>query len=374
MRCSWCVLVAIGVLAPSVGYAEPETLRLRVLSFNTWGLPAPLSNRRAARMSRIGAAIGNLKPDVVLLQEVWLDEDGERLAADLAPFGLTHTRHEAAGFLGSGLLIASRYPIERVSFRPFRLAGRPHHTWHGDFYANKGILAARLKTPIGSVRVADTHLHARYGTDQYEAIQVTQALQAAAHLAPETPPVPMILGGDINSREAGLPFRVLVGAANLTPVPADLRIDWVLFRSGASVSIRPLEVHQVLTKPVDLGDGHVTSLSDHPGVLAILELARQPAGVTPPTWTKVADEARSALGAAIVASWWRTMIFSVLGLALLGLAVVVLRRRSAEDQPRARRKVAAILLVGIGTIFIAIGAIHEPRLRSGLQAGVEALP
>ena len=87
-------------------------MKLRVLTFNTWGVPF-FSRDRAARMRAIGRALAGMDVDVVGLQEVFYEKDRRLIARAAAEGGLLYSHYFQSGLMGSGLLTLSRYPIER---------------------------------------------------------------------------------------------------------------------------------------------------------------------------------------------------------------------------------------------------------------------
>src|SRR5581483_7701286 len=110
------VALAVACVFAHARVARAEALEIRVLTYNAWDLPL-VADDIAARIERIGPAINELEPDVVCFQELWVDADAARVASDLAKVGLTHTRRWPSGAIGSGLMIASRFPIEQDAFR-----------------------------------------------------------------------------------------------------------------------------------------------------------------------------------------------------------------------------------------------------------------
>ncbi len=99
-------------------------MQLRVLSFNTWGVPL-ISRDRAARMRAIGRALMEINADVIGLQEVFYAKDRRLLVEAAQRAGFTHSHYFHSGVMGSGLLTLSRFPIVETSFLRFRLNGRP---------------------------------------------------------------------------------------------------------------------------------------------------------------------------------------------------------------------------------------------------------
>jgi endonuclease/exonuclease/phosphatase family metal-dependent hydrolase len=362
-----------------------KPLELKVVSYNVWGLPLGIAPNRDERIAAIGPALAKLKPDVVALQEVWIPENGATLMRALADAGLPHSVFQSEGLVGSGLLIASRYPLEVEAFDQYRLAGKPHKFWHGDWWARKGLLIVRVTTPQGMVRVANTHIHARYGTDEYWPVQMSQALQAAKALGThgEQPPSqaadparpPVILCGDINSERDGLAFRLLSGRAALHETPGKLRIDWVLARPGGAMGARVVKAKHVLEDPVDLSNGVRARLSDHPCVLATVRLAKGPATPWRPktdvaAWRSAAADSRPVLETALEAarqSQSRSRGWTLL--LLLGVAALfgIARRQRAREKKSCLLPLVTMALLHLAVWALYLGVIYEPTQVAELE-------
>ena len=377
-------------LAPAAAQErEPARAELKLVSLNVWGLP--WTPRLEARIARLGQELARLRPQVVCLQEVWREEDGAALAAALAAAGLPHSRHWADGFLGSGLFVASAFPLRELERRTFALAGKAHKPWHGDWWARKGVVLVSLEGPLGPLLLATTHLHARYGSDEYLPVQVAQALevvQAAGDHGVRPPPPgwepgrpPLLLAGDLNSPRGALPVRLVLAGAALEAPPGDLGVDWVLARDGGAVEARLSSVRPVLDQPLDLGDGQEpVRLSDHPGRLATLVLRRLPRGATVrtadprPAWLAVAAEAGALVErerdlALARASSARKGGF----LLLLGSAALYLLARKRGRKLGCALGLLSLLLLHLATVQVYLGAVHERSQAAGLEAARQGL-
>jgi endonuclease/exonuclease/phosphatase family metal-dependent hydrolase len=135
---------AMPVLANPVGGGE-----IRVLSYNLWGLPAPLGYRVADRMSGIATALENY--DVVLLQEAFHPDTA--LLAQKAGFPHVY-HHKNYGVIqqNSGMMVLSRFPIVKTDFAPFK------GCYGTDCLAEKGIFFTRVTHPqLGPVDLYNTH-------------------------------------------------------------------------------------------------------------------------------------------------------------------------------------------------------------------------
>lgn len=187
-----CVVVIIGLLiwnlrAPAVGepadfaersgQAEPVPIRLRVVTWNVWGLRW-ITPRRAERLNVVAREVADLKPDIVAFQEAFVAVDREKLVSALDGAGLSHARYFPSGLVGSGLLLVSRFPVESEGFIRYASNGYPHMLHHGDWWAGKGLSLSVVRLPDGTrLYLGDTHLHARYGIERYHATQLAQAGQ-----------------------------------------------------------------------------------------------------------------------------------------------------------------------------------------------------
>lgn len=146
-------LFCLSALSP----AQAETVSLKVLSLNVWGLPAPIGKDLEPRMERIAESIQDY--DIVALQETF-DQRTEVLPR---LSGFAYAYHHKNGGLYSqacGLMVLSRYPIVETDFMAFPKAVLP------DSLASKGVLFVRLKHPqLGFVDVYDTHYQSRDEAD-----------------------------------------------------------------------------------------------------------------------------------------------------------------------------------------------------------------
>ena len=161
-------------------------MTLKVLTYNIEGLGFPARSGRAPELRQIGARLDAMRvagtgPDIVMFQEMFSGAAKRAVAATgypaIAP-GPTRstkpfqsTREKLPGkskpkrgevglkFQGSGLAIASRYPIMFTDVRAFgkkSCAGI-------DCLANKGVMLARIYIPglPTPVDIYDTHMNSR---------------------------------------------------------------------------------------------------------------------------------------------------------------------------------------------------------------------
>lgn len=348
--------------------APAAPLRVRVLSFNAYIAPG-ISAELDERLAVVGSKIAALEPDVVALQEVWHVDHAAKIAADLAEAGLVHAYWVARGGappLGSsGLLTASVFPIERIAFVPYAVGGVPPIALHADWMANKGVLMLRVQTPIGPVDIANTHLHSSYVMHDHLAVRTGQAVELVEALAKTWPEddvrPPLIVAGDFNSRPESLPMRLLEARGGLAVAAPGYDIDAVLLRPGAEVRVEAQRSKHVLTEPLARADGDPLALSDHPGVLVELELARGTPEVVAGSSATVTAEAVALLEARIRdgdRARWGLWVLAVLAL----YASVRFRRRARRIwRGRWRWRLLALAML-VGSVWSAyLAASFWPR-------------
>ena len=284
-------------------------MQVKVLSFNTWGVPF-FSRDRGARMRAIGRALMQIDADVVGLQEVFYAKDRRLLVESATQAGLIYSHYFHSGVMGSGLLTLSRFPIAEAGFLRFKLNGRPQDFVRVDYYAGKGVGRVRLMTPGGALDVYNVHLIAPYlelGPDRFIAHRVAQAIEVGRYIAKESEDVPAVLVGDLNCIPDDATYRTLLAAGGLSdaggdadPLVAALEVaerngyatihppdhyDYVLARSGPAHRLTTQCTRFVLGGAPDPNPDGLLGYSDHYGVLAEfqLSLAAQPlrAGRTP---------------------------------------------------------------------------------------------
>ena len=273
-------------------------MQFRAVTLNVWGLPFGLARETPGRMRAIGNHFQALEADLIALQEVWTADSREILLDAAHEAGFPQTWHRPQNFGGSGLFLASRWPLESVIFTPFVAAGLPQRIHHADFWGGKGFVQARVQTPAGPIRCVATHLHASYvepgAADEYVDVRIAQVTQMARAL--DGHEEPLILMGDLNLREDEPEYIVLRGLTGLDDV-ADLtstrsltlpaggpyrdgsesaqRIDYVMLRSGTHQKITADRLRLVFdAPPPEVSDP--SGYSDHVGLLAELTLEANP--------------------------------------------------------------------------------------------------
>jgi endonuclease/exonuclease/phosphatase family metal-dependent hydrolase len=261
--CNAQATMGAAVASPSASQPRPY---LRVVTFNTWMVPF---REREPLAGRIARAVVKLDADVVALQEVWRERDARALASALNRRGYPWVHWRASkGILSrgsAGLMIASRHPMSRAVFTPFRAGRLPLVLWQPDWFSGKGFLSVDVATPSGVVRVVTTHAQADYTSNAYDLVRLSHMLQLGRAVA--STEMPLVVAGDFNVRRGEIGHRALLYAGRLNQLERTYGVDGVYFRGDASRTIREVSSERVL------GRDELGRLSDHHGVLAVLELA-----------------------------------------------------------------------------------------------------
>lgn len=250
-----------------------QELVLKVVTFNIKDMYW-LSEHRPERMRAIGEKLVKLKPDLVGFQEAFIARDRELLLETIAEAGLTHHRYFRSGLVGSGLLIASRFPIAESHFYRYAIGGKPWRVDHGDWWAGKGVALVRVELPEGAgfVDFFNTHAHARYGGDAYNSIRLSQMAELAAYYrAAATGTSPAVCLGDFNcQRNQGQYSMVVEGAGLERAMRIDSRVDHIFVIENPRYTFDTL-ITQAIDGEVDVGDGSAP-LSDHSGYYSAIRV------------------------------------------------------------------------------------------------------
>jgi len=286
---------------------------VKVLTLNCWGIWL-LSSERKERISAIASFIASKDYDIVLLQEVWCDEDFTMIKSMVKHMPYNHFFY--TGAIGSGTCILSKHKISEASFHEYSLNGNPQDILHGDWYAGKGLGVCRMKINNLNVCVFVTHLHAEYLStrEAYLAHRVSQALEAGVWIKLCAAGADLVIvGGDFNSEPGDIPHdalkaivplqdawisakadgngescgalknsytnlhTILPGSCSFKPsertlIPTGQRIDFIMFRSNGKFSSKAMSCEQPLPDRVP---GTTFSYSDHEGVSATIKVEQR---------------------------------------------------------------------------------------------------
>lgn len=174
-----------------------STAGLHIVSFNAWDLPDWITQKVSLppgkpyinlddRMKAIGMYIVNHHDlfDVIGFQEMWREEDRLTVLSFCKLAGLDYHIYFDYGFLGSGLMTVSRYPILHTEFVKYPLDGKPQRFFQGDWYTGKGASYVQIQLPKlynnSVLHFFNTHTHSNYQNkphDEYIAHRIDQIMR-----------------------------------------------------------------------------------------------------------------------------------------------------------------------------------------------------
>ncbi|XP_005429419.1 sphingomyelin phosphodiesterase 2 [Geospiza fortis] len=372
-------------------------LRLRIFNLNCWAIRY-LSKRRQQRVRLIGDTLRQEGFDLVLLQEVWSEQDYSELKVKLAgcyPF----SHYFRSGVIGSGLCVFSRFPILDTLLYQYSLNGYPYMLQHGDWFCGKsvGLVVMKISGIIFNVYV--THLHAEYCRDKdaylpHRLVQAWELAQFIRHTSKAADVV--LLGGDLNMHPDDVGIRLLRGwtglqdafaeamhfegckngctlvpdncfidKSELLPFPLGIRIDYILYKAISSFTVKCEELKTTTGR----APGVDIPFSDHEAVMATLHIQRQgqPAGATlgtaDPALADVVTEARAEVGAGLRAA--RRQRYSSGRMAVLALLLLLLQAAAAlatlaglgAEQPFPKLSFCLLAFLALGVLVLAT-ALH----------------
>ncbi|XP_010224954.1 PREDICTED: LOW QUALITY PROTEIN: sphingomyelin phosphodiesterase 2 [Tinamus guttatus] len=261
---------------------EDPVLQLRVFSLNCWGIRY-LSKRRQERVRLIGDTLRQEPFDLVLLQEVWSEQDYGLLREKLGsccPF----SHYFRSGVIGSGLCVFSKFPILDTFLHQYSLNGYPYMLQHGDWFCGKSVGLIVLKIAGIVFNVYVTHLHAEYCRDKdaYLPHRLVQTWELAQFI-PEWLRDAFAEAERFEGCKDGctlIPDNCFTDKTELRPFPLGIRIDYILYKAVSNFTVKCEELQTTMgTAP-----GQAIPYSDHEAVMATLRVWRQerPPGAAAP--------------------------------------------------------------------------------------------
>ena len=190
-------------------------LPLKVMSLNTWGMPATFgSEYKTERMKGIAAEVSKAAYDIYLLEELWMEGDYYTVRGSLPKgYYMTEFRGLAlstcdgrlAPTACSGLAVISKFPFIEVEFNSYTQHGDwTKATIDGEWFARKGVGRVRIHPKEGvTMDVFVTHtcadpdprLH-NYTNEWYRDQQVKELMES--YVTKSKADI-VILGGDFNA-------------------------------------------------------------------------------------------------------------------------------------------------------------------------------
>jgi len=174
---------------------------MRVISYNTWGLPIPVAKSdQSFRFRLIPYALNQTNADIICLQETFHPELRNRILSRFNNYNFL-SDHECDKrkllFIKTdchgGLMTLSKYPVLDESFHEFPISNR------GNFIEDigaKGVLISKIEKGRDTVYILNTHLYAGESS-KAESIRLSQ-LKYINNLIQKLGDVNIILAGDLN--------------------------------------------------------------------------------------------------------------------------------------------------------------------------------
>ncbi len=247
---------------------------MKVLTLNTWQERGPW----CARWELVFEGLKTLRPDVVLLQEVFNPEWVKEIARRTGYPSTVYAEKE------SGLAIFSQYPLVQSGSKVLDAQSARE-----DY--RRFVLFSQFQTPSGPLFVFNTHLSWML---EDGAVREKQTAAIAAFMEQTSGTQEALIGGDFNDTAWSRAVRLLTEEKGFVdvyralhpkdpgltwsydnaytregryPMP-DRRIDFIFTRRGGKLLARPREARVIFTEP----DAHGVFASDHSGVFTEFEL------------------------------------------------------------------------------------------------------
>ena len=243
---------------------------LKVVTFNVQNLWV-IGQHRAERMKLIGEYLTTLDPDIAGFQEVFAAPERELLIQSLQGSRLRYSQYYPSGTFGSGVLIMSAWPIQKVFFHRFKSSNKWYHLWEGDWWAGKGVGLARIQHPSGVIDFYAVHAQADYGRARNEKARYGQMDEAADFLlASHVGTAPALFVGDFNCRPGEPEYELVVKKASLQHLMDGMgRIDNIFGMLNPQYSY---EVRDFVSWETYKG----MELSDHKGYMSTIRITPHP--------------------------------------------------------------------------------------------------
>jgi endonuclease/exonuclease/phosphatase family metal-dependent hydrolase len=203
----------------SSGIILSGPITLKIVTLNVWDSYFFPDHKR--RMIEIGKFLAHHDPDVVGLQEAFIEKDRTLMLNQLEGSRLKYWEYFPSGMMGSGLMIISAFPIQKTAFHKYSENGKWYKPWQGDWYAGKGVAHARIEMPeeTGYLDFFNTHAVAGYPKqkDLHIEDRIVQMEELAVLMKESSLQIlPAILVGDMNCSPGSAEYEVVVESAGLT--------------------------------------------------------------------------------------------------------------------------------------------------------------
>jgi endonuclease/exonuclease/phosphatase family metal-dependent hydrolase len=180
----------------------------------------------SARSQVLAASLAELRPDLVCLQDVVV-RDREDQAADILgdDYQLVHQANRAAD--GSGVSIASRWPVQEVHETDLRVTARAATLPYTVFIA-------RVDTPaLGDVLLVNKRTSFQFGAELERELEAVAAARLIEDLV-AAQPAQVILASDLNAAPDTASIRFWTGRQSLRGLSVCYQDTWEITHRGDS--------------------------------------------------------------------------------------------------------------------------------------------
>lgn len=271
-----------------------EAIELKIMTYNIANARGFTTNQRE-RIAAVADLLVALDVDIVGLQEVFIKKDRQFLFDKLSKTPLKYYAEYPAGFLGNGLVILSKYPIEEFYFHRFKANNPWWKVWEGDWWAGKGIGLARIKISEDNyIDFYNVHAQAYRDNQASDDVRLEQFKEASQFLnTASLKNSPAFFLGDFNTQQHKPDYEYAKQHSQLVRLMSiNSDIDHITARenilfnfdvidtqeiTGTTLGSRPGKFYSRAPTPFEFwemhyGKGEMTDISDHPGYLSTIKI------------------------------------------------------------------------------------------------------
>lgn len=257
--------------SPVAPLSAPLTLKIATFNIqDTW----VVGQDRPERMRAIGTKLSILDPDLVGFQEAFIEDDIAILKEELKTSRLQHWQYYPSGAVGSGVLIASVWPIVEVFFHQYTVAGQWWKIYQGDGAAGKGVGLARIQLPDGAgfIDFFNTHAQAGYGNAYYDVVREQQMTEFGEFISgARLPTCPAFAVGDLNAHIGEPDYEAAIKHGHLKRLMnKESRIDHILAVDDPAYTYEVLDTVEIAERFTIRGKE--LELSDHSGWMSTIRI------------------------------------------------------------------------------------------------------
>jgi sphingomyelin phosphodiesterase 2 len=279
-------------------FSVEAPIELKLMTYNIANARGFTNNQRE-RINAVADLLVDLDVDIVGLQEVFIEEDRQFLLEKLSKTELKYASEYPAGFLGNGLVIVSKYPIEESYFHRFKANNPWWKVWEGDWWAGKGIGLAKIKLTNNSyLSFYNVHAQAYRGNQESHDVRYEQFKEASEFLNKASGSnTPVFFVGDFNTEQGAPDYRYAEEHSKLVRL-MDMHsdIDHITAIDNPQFTFEVIDTQEIFsttqaTNPpafysraptpaefwglhfAEAKKGENTQISDHPGYVSTIRIS-----------------------------------------------------------------------------------------------------